>query len=250
MALIVIAAYDTIENDRTKYTKECLTSLLDTVDFYKHRIIIIDNNSCDETKQLWHNWADVFELSKNIGTANAVNFGLKRRNENEVVIKMDNDCVVHQWRWVDEMEAIIQDNPKLGIVGLKRDDVWQSPTNPDPRYRTILETLSNGVEIEICDDIMGTCTAYNPLLLDKVGYLSQPSLYGFDDVLISARSIAAGFTNCFLPKIKITHLDDYKNPYSDWKKREANIYLEEVAELCKLYKEGKLSYYYDGGFND
>jgi hypothetical protein len=92
---------------------------------------------------------------------------------------------------------------------------------------------------------MGTCTAFNPALLDKVGVMVQPSNYGFDDVLMSVRSIAAGFKNAFLHKIKITHLDDGKNPYCDWKKREAGVNLQEVSHLCDMIRSGQLSYYYE-----
>lgn len=250
MSLIAIAIFDTDDNDRSKYTKECLASLVITVDLSKHRVVLVDNNSCFETKKILHEYnvwnnITVITLSENIGTAAAINLALKMREPNEVCIKMDNDCVVHQDAWVEEMEEAIKVDKTLGIVGLKRPDVWQSPTNPDPRYRTILETLKNGIEIEVCEDIMGTCTGYNPLLMDKIGPLVQNSEYGFDDTIYSVRSVCAGFKNCFLPNIKITHLDDYKNPYSDWKKKHAFLYLEEVAQMCEMYKSGKLSYKYD-----
>lgn len=250
MSLIAVAVFDTDHNDRTKYTKECLTSLLDTVDFKKHRLFVMDNNSCNETVKFLYDFSknknvECFTNPKNLGTAAAINMAIKSREPNEMVIKMDNDCVVHQSGWVEVMEKAIKSDPTLGIVGLKRPDVWQSPTNPDPKYRTTIETLKNGIEIEVCEDIMGTCTAYNPLLMDKVGPLVQNSEYGFDDVIYSVRSICAGLRNCFLPNIKITHLDDYKNPYSDWKKRHASLYVEEVSQMCEMYKTGKLSYFYD-----
>lgn len=251
MSIIIMAVYDTDANDRSKYTKECLSSLTDTVDFSKHRLVLVDNNSCSKTKNILAEYVGkenitVITLSENVGTARGINMGLRLRGTDEMCIKMDNDCVVHQSGWVEEMEDAIKRDPSLGIVGLKRPDVWQSPTNPDPKYRTTIETLKNSTEIEICEDIMGTCTAYSPLLMDKIGLLNQPSDYGFDDVLYSVRSIVAGFRNCFLPNIKITHLDDYKNPYSDWKKREAGVHIEQVAEMCRMYQSGKLSYYYDG----
>ncbi len=250
MSLIAIALYDTDANDRSKYTKECLSSLMDTVDFSKHRLVLVDNNSCDKTKNILEEYAKspnitLITLSENIGTARAINMGLRLREPGEMCVKMDNDCVVHQSGWLEEMENAIKSDPSLGIIGLKRPDVWQSPTNPDPRYRTTLETLKNGIEIEVCEDIMGTCTGFNPLLMDKVGPLVQNSEYGFDDVIYSVRSVVAGFRNCFLPSIKITHLDDYKNPYSEWKKRHAAIYLDEVAQMCEMYKSGKLSYKYE-----
>lgn len=244
MSLIIIAVYDTETNGRTKYTKECLSSLRDTVDLEKHSIIVVNNNSCEETREYLAGLRDIYtviNLSENIGTARAVNIGLNKRKPGQMCVKMDNDVVVHQSGWIEEMEAVFAERHDIGIVGLKRDDVWQRPDHENPAYRTKMEG-----KLEICEDIMGTCTGYNPSLMDKIGLLSQPTCYGFDDVLYSVRSIAAGFTNCFLPSIKITHLDDYKNPYSDWKKRHAGDYIDEVSVMCEMIKSGKLSYYYGG----
>ena len=45
MALIGMAIYDTVENDRPKYTKATLESLKKTVNLIEHTLYIVDNNS-------------------------------------------------------------------------------------------------------------------------------------------------------------------------------------------------------------
>lgn len=237
-----MACYDTVENERTKYTKETLESLLDTVDFKKHRLSVINNNSCKESQKIiWDicsktHSAYVYDSNINLGTAGAINIGLKKRNTNEVCIKMDNDIVVHQRGWVDELVDAIEEWPLIGILGLKRDDVYGEFTEVN--------------KYSLCDDIMGSCTALNPKLLDKVGFYKSFSVYGFDDVLMSSRSIAAGFRNAFLPHIKISHIDTGNTEYTEWKKREAGVYLQEASIVCDLYKSGAISPFYDGGFDD
>jgi len=52
MSMIAMAVHDTATNDRTKYTAETLESLQLTVDFKKHRLIVIDNASNPETKRI------------------------------------------------------------------------------------------------------------------------------------------------------------------------------------------------------
>jgi len=238
MAAIAVCVHSTEANDRLKYTKESLMSLVDTVDFNKHKIFIINNRSSDECADFlsWYarkGYASRYwNLKENIGTARGINLAIKERLPGEVVIKCDDDVLFHQSGWVEELEQGIAERTEIGILGLKRDDVYGEFTE-DGKYL-------------VCDDIMGTCTAFNPTLLDKVGFILQPSVYGFDDVIMSARSIAAGFKNAFLPHIKITHLDDGKNPYCDWKKREAALYLNEVSSLINLYKTGKLNPYDNG----
>lgn len=246
MSLIAMCVYATEENGKLKYVKQCLESLIDTVDVFKHRIFIINNSQFPETKEyinLYKSKLNIINLNKNIGTAAGINMALILRREGEVVIKCDDDIEWSEWGWVEEMEAAIINHHDIGICGLKRDDVVQNPKHKNPNFRTVMEG-----NIEWCHDIIGTCTAFNPAMLDKVGYMVQPSLYGFDDVIMSVRSEVAGFRNCFLPNIKIKNLDEGGTEYTEWKKREAGVYLEEVSLLCDYYKSGKLDVYYDGGF--
>lgn len=237
-SLIAICVHDTEENDRTKYTKETLRSLKETVDWTKHVIYIIDNNSCGETKSFLKDFRKQMEfaimaLDTNVGTAKGINMALSVRKPNQMCIKMDNDVVVHQSGWVEEMEQIIAQNAQIGILGLKRDDV--------------LGDFTADGNLLYGDDIMGTCTALNPALLDKVGYYFQHSTqYGFDDSNMSVRSLAAGFKNAFIANIKITHLDEGGTEYTEWKKQEAGVWLQEVTIYHDMIRRGIVDYYYDG----
>jgi len=248
MALLAMCFHDTKENERSQYSEKCLASLVKTVNIPAHRIFLIDNQSCKKTKDMlidmylgYPSNVSIIGCKNNIGTAAGINKALIQRDKKEVCIKIDNDIIWREKGWVDKMVSAIYANKDIGVLGLKRDDVWQRPDHENPAYRTTIEG-----ELEICKDIMGTCTAFNPLLLDKVGFLQQPSVYGFDDVLMSARSYAAGFRNAFLPSIKIVHLDPCTSEYSEWKRQEAGKYIGEVSKLCDLIVSGKADYYYDG----
>lgn len=245
-SIIIQCWYCTEENGKFKYAKECVESLMATVNLSKHRLIIINQNSCDEAKEFlsWLCQKDgitVVNLSENIGTARGINIGLRMRLPEEMAIKCDDDLTWGQSGWVEEMEKVIKKRKDIGILGLKRDDIWQRPDHENPAYRTVMDG-----KLEICPDIMGTCTAYNPLLLDKIGFLSQPSNYGFDDAIFSVRSLTAGFKNAFLPHIKITNIDEGGTEYTEWKKREAGVYLIEASEYMNLIKNGTISFFYDG----
>ncbi len=76
MALLIVAVYDTEENKRTPLTKRTLESFKETVDFSKHRLFCIDNNSCQETKDLLIEMQSIIPFTiitndKNVGTAKA-----------------------------------------------------------------------------------------------------------------------------------------------------------------------------------
>lgn len=175
-----MAVYDQEGTDRPIYTRDTLRSLLDTVNFHKHRIFIIDNNSCDQTKKFLAEFAGNFSSvgpyppdhlviihnTENVGTAKAVNQGLKHREPGENCIKMDNDVVIHYTNWIEEMEEAIERLPKIGILGLKRNDLIESPTCKDPAWRSILYELPHQpgqrwLYFERVRGVMGTCTMYN-----------------------------------------------------------------------------------------
>ena len=239
MSLICQTIYATADNKKLPIVKQCLISLAQTVNLKKHRWIIIDNSCYKETAgflDIFQQGIDgnitVIHLKDNVGTARGINIGLKTRDPGEVVIKTDDDLTWSINGWVEQLEYWIKKRPEIGILGLKRDDVYGNFT----------------VEGKLLwsHDIFGTCTAYNPLMLDKVGFLTQPSTtYGYDDSIFSVRSEAAGFRNAFLPHIKITNLDKGGTEYTEWKKREAGVYLKEASIMMDLIKNGTLSYYYD-----
>lgn len=215
-----------------------------TVDLNKHRWVIV-NNSCDMETQGYldalshHMNITIHHLPENVGTARGINIGLRTRQPGEMCIKCDDDLTWSVSGWVEQLEKYCKGN--IGILGLKRDDIWQRTDHENLNYRTKMEG-----KLEICPDIMGTCTAYNPAMLDKVGLLTQPGLYGFDDTIFSVRSIAAGFRNAFLPHIKITNLDKGGTEYTEWKKWEAGRRLVEAGEYMEMIKNGIISYFYDG----
>ncbi len=139
MSLIAMAVFDTEENQRSKYTRVTLECLEHTVT--DHRIIIVDNDSCEETKELLK--ACPFEVitnTENVGTAKAINQAWAKREPKQHLIKMDNDVDINYLNWVDEMEEAIERDPLIGILGLKRKDLMENPFRND-MYKSELRML-------------------------------------------------------------------------------------------------------------
>lgn len=257
MALIAMAVYDTEENARSELTIKTIDSLCATVDFNKHRLVIIDNNSCSKTKWVLvsaSSWVKVITLDENIGTARAINKAWALRQPSENCIKMDNDIVIHQNGWVDEMEAAISKDPFIGQVGLKRKDCWEWPGHTSEDYKSKLHMLphtpgEHWIVVEKVKHVMGTCVMHSSILLDKVGYLYQPSLYGYDDVIMSHRAHLAGFYSCFLPHINIDHIDPGGTEFQSWKEKHAGEQTQQVISLVHEMYNGTKPIYY-GAEND
>jgi GT2 family glycosyltransferase len=251
MALIAVVTFDTPENGRTEMTNRTLASLHYQVDMSKNRVVVCDNGSCEQTRMSLESSLrlgvidTVFYNNENLGTAKAINRIIRIRRPGEVVIKMDNDVVVNQKDWPQRMEEAFARDPKIGIVGLKRKDLEQRPNHPDLQYRSQLQMLPHKrgepwIVVEQCEDIMGTCEAFNPRLLDKVGYLYQMGgVYGFDDADMAVRSRLAGFRNVFLPTIDIDHVDPGGTLYTEQKVKYATKRVNQFHRLVDGYRAGK-----------
>ncbi len=266
MALIAMAVYDTEENKRSEITYTCLRRLLDVVDFTRHRLFIVDNNSCQESKDIFREYAVRFDnyyrenasltypilitLPENIGTARAINQAWRLRQPGEHCIKLDNDIIINSPGWVDEMEEAIRRDPLIGQVGLKRKDCWEWPGHEHPDWKSELHMLPHvpGETWQIVEKVkhvIGSCVMHSAALLDKVGYLYQPSLYGYDDVIMSHRAHLAGFYSCFLPHINIDHIDPGDTPYQDWKHKHSAEQTQGVINLVHEMYNGTKPIYYE-----
>jgi GT2 family glycosyltransferase len=254
-----MAVYDIEDNNRTDLTRQTIRSLLNTVDWRRHRLIISDNGSCQKTLDCYLSWPRHLPISviwngSNIGTARAINNAWKQRLPDEVAVKMDNDVVIYQSGWLDEIEEVFRRDPKIGICGLKRKDLEERPDHPNSWYTSKLCMLPHKpgqrwVIVEGVNHVMGTCQAYSPPLLEKIGYLYQMqdegNLYGFDDSLASLRAHLAGFKTVFLPHIEIDHIDPGGSAFANWKTDQAGLWLHRYHEIKQEYEKGKRPLYYE-----
>ncbi len=261
MALLSCAVYDTEDNKRTWMTDATLKSLNRTVDWTRHRLFVVDNASCQATQELYetaqrdilHRVYPPFELLKNstnVGTAKAVNRGWARRRPGEALGKLDNDVNIHQAGWADEIEEVFRRESMIGMVGLKRKDLEESPTNKNPWYKSTLHMTAHKpgerwMIVELVGHVMGTVHVFRSELFDKIGYLCQPSEYGFDDSLASWRAHLAGFDTAFLPHIEIDHLDPGDTPFQKWKQDHSGAQMARYNEIKELMRTGKMSIYHD-----
>jgi GT2 family glycosyltransferase len=234
MALIAMAVYDTVENQRSKYTEVTLKCLAETVT--DDRIIIVDNASCEETKELLK--ASPFEVitnKENVGTAKAINQAWAFKEPKQHLVKMDNDVDIQYYEWIKELEEAIDRDNNIGIIGLKRKDLLENPFRNDI-YKSELRMLPHiigqrWIVVEDVQHVIGTCQMYNYRLIDKIGGMMQPGIYGFDDALAAVRCQVSGFVNCFLPHIEIEHIDTGENIYQKEKERLA---LNDMSEYNRL----------------
>jgi GT2 family glycosyltransferase len=161
---------------------------------------------------------------------------------------MDNDVLIYQPNWVDLLCEVVQRDPSLGVVGLKRKDLAESPLSDVPFYKSSLRMLPHEpgqrwLVVEEVLHVMGTCQLYSSALLDKIGYLLQPGVYGFDDALSSLRAHLTGFKTVFLHGVEIDHIDPGGTRYTAWKAEYAEQQMAAYGKLAQEFKDKKRSVY-------
>jgi GT2 family glycosyltransferase len=254
MSLIAMAVYCTEENNKDECLFKTLQSLKKTIDFSKHRLMLTVNGMTHKTENtlvcLNSIVTKIIYNDGNLGTSGAINKVIALRQPGENIIKIDDDVVIRNPGWADLMEEAVSIDPLIGIIGLKRKDLIQTPWHPDPQYRSELVLLPHTpghkwITVERTPDIIGTCTLFNSALLDKIGYSRQPGKYGFEDNLMCHRSHLAGFYNCFLNHIDIDHIDEGAPAYSEWKARYSAELFPEYHRLVHAMIKGDEPIYYN-----
>lgn len=247
-----MAIHDTPENGRDVFTVETLNCIGQTVDCAKHDIWLILNGATETTLDAVMTFqgatdCNVLQMPENIGTAKAINQAWKHRQPGQHCIKMDNDVSIYYDGWVEVLEDCIERDPKIGIIGLKRKDCAEAPWQTN-QFKSELKMLPSPPGhpwrvVEKVEHVMGTCQMYSSALLDKIGYLYQPGLYGFDDSLAAVRCQVAGFYSCFFPTIEINHelgkVEEGGQAYQRWKQGYAGQNMRLYNEIKDQYRSGR-----------
>jgi len=268
MALVACAVYDTTENGRTWMTEKTLESLAQTVDWNRHRLILVNNASCEASVKVMQQCSipntTILHNDSNVGTARAVNRAWQMRLPGEHCVKCDNDFVVAESGWLDKLEECIACEPRIGIAALKRTDLAEWPIQQGGQeykehveYKSKLVALPHKYRsdepwlvVERVSHCIGTCQLYSSALLDKIGYLFQMGgLYSFDDGLAAIRAHVAGFWSVFYPHIGITHIDPGNSEFTDWKCRYAGEMMDKFHQVKAEYLNGTRSIYH-GPFDE
>lgn len=247
--------------NRKEISTQTIESYIETGPVQEANLHLVDNGSedgmaewlKDNQKRLEkHNIFCHFN-TENVGTANAINSVWKERTPTQHCMKIDSDMIWPEKNWFNYMREVFDYTENVGIVGLKRNDLWESPTHPDPFYRTqIMEVVrSNGstFKIERSSHVIGSCWLVRSSLLNSIGALRQPGLYGFDDSLYCLRAKIAGYACVFVPDVPVIHNDkgesgsDENAKYTRWKLSSAGVDMHGFEKLRDAYQSGELDVY-------
>lgn len=220
-----------------KFILDCIDSTISAVKDFDYEIIVIDNHSTDNSKNiikpyLTNRRIKLFEMDKNMGVAGGRNFGIKESKGNFVWL-LDIDTITNKSAFKAMIKAM-QDNPDCGICGCKlihsSGEVQNSCRKlPLLRYK-VLNTLAaklnntiatkaitrlnskqfyseqmNGNKPFEVEYIIGACQLIRKTVINQIGFLDEKIFYGPEDADYCLRAKKAGWKIIYIPNVSFIH---------------------------------------------
>ncbi|WP_426350480.1 glycosyltransferase family 2 protein [Alloiococcus sp. CFN-8] len=223
---IIIVSYNTSE-----MTAKAVSSVIDTVKSYSYEIIVVDNDSKDNSpkilKELFEDKIILIENKENLGFSRANNMGI-RMARGEYILLLNSDTIAHD-KAIDAALAFAKQVDGIGAVGAKillKDGTLDKACKrgfPTPwnslSYSLKLDKLFkrskffggyhlthiSEEEISDVDCIMGAFMLLPSSVIEKVGLLDEDFFMYGEDIDWCYRIIKAGYKIIYYPKSVITH---------------------------------------------
>jgi GT2 family glycosyltransferase len=220
-----------VHRNGTKMLRDCLTSLPAACEGLAHEVLLIDNQSSDDSVAMVRREFPRVRLrvnSTNSGFTRANNQGIKASRGRAIAL-LNNDTICHP-RAFSVLVHELDSNPEAGIVSprlLNSDGSRQFSFRSFPGFQQALfnrESLltrffpnnpysSNylrnddpGDEAQDVDWASGACLVIRRELIDRIGGLDETFFMYSEDVDYCLRSWQAGYRVMYRPNAVVTHL--------------------------------------------
>jgi GT2 family glycosyltransferase len=239
--------------NRLELTRQTLDNLFKVTN-YPFRLIVVDNNSSDDTLAYLRYYLSnvkseffvdhkIIPLQKNLGIARGRNIALLNcESSDKYLSTIDNDVLLPDG-WLKNCISVIEADPKYGMVGVNFEG-----TSFEQRKIADM-TVQHKKE----GNLGTACTVFPMQLHKMIGFFNylDYGLYGLEDSDFGFRARVAGYQLCYISQDG-THLgvgEHDKGEYRSFKTKEHNTYLKIFYNNCRGYanktKPIKISYTYE-----
>jgi len=222
---VIICTYD-----RAETLKGILDSLLAQDLKESYEIIVVDNNSQDNTKELVGSFGPKFDgklrylFQPQQGKTFALNLGIKEAR-GEIIVFIDDDCLVEKNHLSLIYQAFQENGTEIGIIGGKILPLWGNVAKPawiidlksgwwnTTFFKGPIGIFDYGDKPFIIDHVKGTHrnvtffganTSIRKKLLDQYGYFNNEKTVG-EDTEMCLRLFKAGVKGAYAPQIIVQH---------------------------------------------
>lgn len=201
-------------------TLECLESL-SKINYFNHKILVVDNASNDSTKEaVKSKYTDVEYIYnlKNLRYAGGNNVGIDYalNNHADYILLLNNDTIAEP-NFLKHLINTAESNPINGIIGPKifyyaqKNLIWYAGGKIEwwkgwIYHRGIRELDNEKYSFRIeTDFVTGCCILIKRNVIEKIGKLNENYYMYGEDVDFCIRASRAGFKIWFEPEAKVWH---------------------------------------------
>lgn len=194
---IIILTYNNLDK-----TKDCIESIRKYTDKDSYEIIVVDNNSTDDTKLFLEEQDDIKVIFNevNMGFPKGCNIGIANSEETYDILLLNNDTIVTK-NWLSNLKKCLYSDKKIGAVGAVSNN-GANLQGVDFTYNDFDEmqnlALKNNIsdvrkwEEKVC--LIGYCLLIKREVMDKLKGLDEGYTPGYiEDNDLSLNIIKLGY---------------------------------------------------------
>ena len=203
-------------HNRAGYLEKAVKSLVDqTLPENQREIIVVDNASSDETKNVTNKFSTVYIYEPLLGLSRARNIGWQKA-QGDYIAYLDDDAVADP-EWLQKiLEAFDSSKPRPGVVGGKVEPVWEAlrPSWLSESMLGQLALLDWGPEPVVLNDkqwFVGANMAFPREVLEEIGGFDASlgrkgcSLLSMEENLARKKIEKLGYHCVYYPKATVKH---------------------------------------------
>jgi glycosyltransferase involved in cell wall biosynthesis len=202
---IIILTWNGIE-----YTKKCLETLHNNLDYEPVEVVVVDNNSTDGTIEYLAgiSWIKTILNKENMGFVRANNSAIEMAAPDSDIILLNNDIEIYDPKWIDKFQSTAYSDEKIGIAGCRirrPNGMLQHAGTYMPDFTFWGQQIGGG-EKDInqynsdkdVEGVVFACVYIKSTVIEKIGKLSEDYLSYFEDTDYCLAAKQAGFrvVNC------------------------------------------------------
>jgi len=211
---IIILTYN-----RKKELEENLTLLSRQNGIYE--IIIVDNNSTDNTESVvrelksLHPIIKFYKLNSNRGVSGGRNFGVEKA-KGDILFFIDDDALLWPEDAIERIHGKFLEEPDLGILAFKVLNFYSGEIQKNA-FPHRLKSLNPDREFET-SYFNGTGHAIRREVFEKCGLYPEEYFYGMEELDLSFRALDKGYKIIYFPEVVIYHKKSPLGRVSDSRK--------------------------------
>ena len=198
------------------YTKKCINSLSKNLSYENSEIIVVDNGSTDKTLEfLEHlNYITLIKNNRNLGFVQGNNVAINQIQDGDIIL-LNNDIIITQKNWIEELQKTAYSQEDYGIVGCRlineKKEFLHAGTYIYPETywgqqigggQKDVGQFSEDREVE---GVVFACAYIKRSVLNAIGGLNEKFFSYFEDTDYCLRARDAGFKTVCCGSVTLIH---------------------------------------------